>query len=59
MATDPAGFKDAIISTAITLFVERGYDETTVAEIAEAAEVAPRTFFRCFATKDGVALPWP
>ncbi|MES4905088.1 MULTISPECIES: TetR family transcriptional regulator [unclassified Streptomyces] len=46
----------AIISTAVTLFVECGYDETTVAEIAEAAEVAPRTFFRYFATKDEVAL---
>lgn len=46
----------AIISTAVTLFVQRGYDETTVAEIAEAAEVAPRTFFRYFATKDEVAL---
>ncbi|MFK0154765.1 TetR family transcriptional regulator [Streptomyces sp. NPDC090493] len=46
----------AIISTAVTLFVERGYEETTVAEIAEAAEVAPRTFFRYFATKDEVAL---
>ncbi|SEE64173.1 DNA-binding transcriptional regulator, AcrR family [Streptomyces sp. 3213] len=46
----------AIISAAVTLFVERGYDETSVAEIAEAAEIGTRTFFRYFATKDEVAL---
>jgi AcrR family transcriptional regulator len=36
---------------AITLFAERGYDETTVAEIAEAAGLTKRTFFRYFSDK--------
>ncbi|MBV9820467.1 MAG: TetR family transcriptional regulator [Solirubrobacterales bacterium] len=36
---------------AITLFAEQGYDETTVAEIAEAAGLTKRTFFRYFSDK--------
>jgi AcrR family transcriptional regulator len=36
---------------AITLFAERGYEETTVAEIAEAAGLTKRTFFRYFSDK--------
>jgi AcrR family transcriptional regulator len=36
---------------AFELFSERGYDETTVAEIAERAGVTERTFFRHFADK--------
>jgi AcrR family transcriptional regulator len=33
------------------LYVERGYEQTTVAEIAERAGVTARTFFRYFADK--------
>ncbi len=33
------------------LYVERGYDETTVAEIAQRAGLTERTFFRHFADK--------
>ena len=33
------------------LFVERGYDQTTVAEIAERAGLTERTFFRHFSDK--------
>ncbi len=36
---------------AIALFDEQGYQETTVAEIAEAAELTKRTFFRYFTDK--------
>jgi AcrR family transcriptional regulator len=39
---------------ALRLFSEQGYDETTVAQIVEAAGVSHMTFFRYFATKDDV-----
>ena len=40
-----------LVKAAIALFDERGYDDTTVAEIAEAAGLTKRTFFRYFADK--------
>ena len=36
---------------ALELYVERGYEQTTVAEIAERAGLTERTFFRHFADK--------
>jgi AcrR family transcriptional regulator len=44
--------KAAILDAAIDLFESRGYDETTIADIAAAAGIAPRTFFSYFASKD-------
>jgi AcrR family transcriptional regulator len=48
--------RDEVMVTAVALFASRGYAETTVAEIAAAAGVSERTFFRYFATKEDVVL---
>ena len=47
----------AIEDAAWELFAERGYDETSINDIAERANVAPRTFFRYFPTKEAVMYP--
>jgi AcrR family transcriptional regulator len=46
--------RETIVRVALELFGERGYDETTLAEIAEAADVSPRTIFSYFDSKEEI-----
>jgi AcrR family transcriptional regulator len=48
--------REQIIEAAMRLFAERGYHATTIADIAEAAEIAPRTFFSYFPSKEAVVF---
>ena len=51
MPRDGSHARARLRAAALALYRERGYDETTTAQIAARAEVSERTYFRHFADK--------
>lgn len=49
--------RQALVEAAAALFERNGYDETTIADIADAAEIGTRTFFSYFASKEELLFP--
>jgi AcrR family transcriptional regulator len=49
--------RQALVDAATDLFERRGYDQTTVADIAAAADIGTRTFFSYFASKEELLFP--
>jgi AcrR family transcriptional regulator len=48
--------REQIVERAMALFDERGFEHVTIADIAAAADIAPRTFFGYFPTKEDVVF---
>jgi AcrR family transcriptional regulator len=51
-----AATRKAISDAATRLFLERGFDDVTVKEIADAADVSPTTVFTHFPTKESLVF---
>jgi AcrR family transcriptional regulator len=46
--------RETIVNVALELFCKQGYERTTIAEIADAADVSPRTIFAYFSSKEDI-----
>src|ERR1051325_6827920 len=51
-----AELRDRLFRTALALFAKKGYAETTVEDITEAADLGKGTFFNYFPSKEHVLL---
>lgn len=49
--------RDSLIAAAFQLFLERGYEQTTIDDIVTLAGVGRRSFFRYFPSKEDVVFP--
>ncbi|NNU46860.1 TetR family transcriptional regulator [Rhizobium sp. WYCCWR 11279] len=50
--------RERIEQAAMTLFLQRGFDATTIEDITEAADVSKRSFFDYFPSKEEVVFAW-
>ncbi|TCU18027.1 TetR family transcriptional regulator [Rhizobium sullae] len=50
--------RERIEQAAMTLFLERGFDATTIEDITESADVSKRSFFDYFPSKEEVVFAW-
>ncbi|WP_333767253.1 TetR/AcrR family transcriptional regulator [Streptomyces sp. IBSBF 2435] len=50
--------RERLYSSAVELFVAKGYDHTSIDEIAERADVARGTFFNYFQRKEDIIAAW-
>lgn len=50
------GVRQGVAEIALRLFIQRGFEEVTAAEIARDSGISLRSFFRYFATKEDAAL---
>src|ERR1700733_16242247 len=48
--------RETIAATAIRMFLEAGFDQVSITDIAQAAEVSRRTLFAYFPTKEDLVL---
>src|SRR5918995_1483650 len=48
--------REHIVERAMALFDQRGFEHVTIADIAAAADIAPRTFFSYFPAKEDVVF---
>lgn len=53
-----AATRARIATAGLRLFLERGYEATTLDDIARAAQISRRTFFYYFKSKDEILLEW-
>ena len=57
MSSTKPPMRDALVAAAFRLFLERGYEQTTVDDIVTLAGVGRRSFFRYFPSKEDVVFP--